>query len=250
MYDWPEVQWAHDALWTAIRFRLRSAGMAAPEKLDRARASDEIWADPGLVLSQICGYPFSARLIGKARLVATPVYAVEGCEGPYYSSVIVARRGEGTSSLADFAGRRFAFNARDSLSGCIALRLAMRAGGLDPDAVHWIETGGHRASVRAVAGDEADVASIDAICWALAKDHEPEAVSRLRVVARTPLRPGLPYLTAIRAEAEIEAIRAAMEDAIADPATETARRALHVSGVALLAEPEYAALADLSWTES
>jgi ABC-type phosphate/phosphonate transport system substrate-binding protein len=246
MYDWPEVHWAHDALWVAVAARLRDRGVAAPAALDRTRASDEVWADPGLVLSQTCGYPFSTRLIGKVHLVATPVYAAEGCRGPYYSTFIIAPKGKRAGGLAAFAGRRFAFNASDSLSGYVALRVAMRESGIDPEAAAWIETGSHRASVGAVAEGEADIASIDAICWALAKDHEAEAVSRLQVVERTPLRPGLPFLTANRGEAEIAAIRGAIEDAITDPATETARRALHLSGVALLAEPEYAALAGLA----
>ena len=37
MYDWPEVQWAHDALWAALAMRLRAHGIEAPDRLDRDR---------------------------------------------------------------------------------------------------------------------------------------------------------------------------------------------------------------------
>lgn len=245
MYDWPEVRWANDALWNLIGVRLRASGIAAPKALDRSRRFGDDWLDPGLVLSQTCGYPFSTRLIGKVRLVGTPVYAVEGCDGPYYSTFIIARRGEG-GGLPDFRGRRFAKNSDDSLSGYVALRVAMREAGLDPNSAEWVETGGHRASIRAVAAGEADIASIDAICWALAKDYEREAVAKLAVVTRTKLRPGLPFITARdRPPDEVAAIRTVIRGALADPASEAPRAALHLADVAIVAETDYAPLTEL-----
>lgn len=245
MYDWPEVRPATDALWSAVAARLAASGIAAPPALDRDRHLDAVWTDPALTLSQTCGYPFATRLAGRVRLVATPVFEAEGCEGPFYSSVIVARRGEG-AGLADFSGRRFAFNAADSLSGSVALRAAMRAAGLDPGGEAWLETGGHRASVRAVAEGRADIAAIDAVCFALATRFEPEAVARLAIVDTTPLRPALPFITSLRhGEGEVAAIRAALATALADPGTRPAREALLLAGLGRVDEAAYAALADL-----
>jgi ABC-type phosphate/phosphonate transport system substrate-binding protein len=247
MYDWPEVRWATDALWTAIASELKGRGIAAPDALDRSRAFGAEWLDPGLVFSQICGWPYATRLRGKVRLVATPIYAVEGCEGSHYSSVIVAGRGEGAGGLAAFRGRRIAFNSDDSLSGYIALRAAMRQASIDPAAETWVETGSHRASVRAVAEGAADVAAIDAVCWALAERFEPEAVSRLHVVGRTPFRPGLPYVTARdRTDAEVALLRSAVAAALASSGTEAARSALRLSGLAVLDEADYARIASLA----
>ncbi len=247
MYDWPEVRWATDALWTAIASQLRLRGIAAPDALDRDRAFGAEWLDAGLVLSQVCGRPYATRLRGKVRLVATPIYAVEGCEGSHYSSAIVARRGEGAGGVAEFCGRRVAFNSDDSLSGHIALRAAMSQAGLDPAAETWVETGSHRASVRAVAQGEADVAAIDAVCWALAARFEPEAVSRLHVVGRTSLRPSLPYVTASdRSDAEVALLRSAVAAALASPGMEAARSALGLSGLAVLSEADYAQIASLA----
>jgi ABC-type phosphate/phosphonate transport system substrate-binding protein len=235
MYDWPEVQWAHDALWSAIAERLTSAGIAAPERLDRVRPFAEVWRDPGLVLSQTCGFPVATALRGLVRLVATPVYEVEGCEGPLYSSTVVARLEAPGTRLSDFIGCRIAFNSRDSLSGYVTLNAALRSDGIDPAAFTWIETGSHRASIRAVAAEEADIAAIDAVCWALAHQYQPEGVSRLKVIARTALRPGLPFVTAgTRSESELQTVRRALSEALTTPETAAAREALHLAGLAVL----------------
>jgi hypothetical protein len=197
MYDWPELRWATDALWSVIAEEFLAEGLPAPPALDRARPPEEVWRDPGLVFSQSCGYPFATRFADTLRIVATPVYDVDGCEGPLYSSMIVARRSDGGSAraggLADYAGRRFAFNASDSLSGFVAFRVALAEAGVGEG--DWIETGSHRQSILAVASGLADLAAIDAVCWSLAEEFEPDAVGRLAVIARTPLRPSLPFVT-------------------------------------------------------
>jgi ABC-type phosphate/phosphonate transport system substrate-binding protein len=247
MYDWPEVHWAHDALWTAIAARLNAAGVEVPATLDRARLADDMWADRRLVLSQTCGYPYATRLRGSVRLVGTPVYDVEGCEGPLYSSAIVARRGESGERLSDFPGRLFAFNRRDSLSGYVGPRAAMREAGLDLKSFRWTETASHRASVRAIADGLADIAAIDAVCWALANEHEAEAAGRLKVLEWTRKRPGLPFVTARgRSATELKHLRSAIAAALADPETAAARRALHLAGVTIVEETDYLPIAALS----
>lgn len=246
MYDWPEIQAANCTLWGSIAERLRVLGIAAPLALDRTRDSESVWRDSGLVLSQTCGFPFSTRLRGLVRLIGTPVYDVPGCEGPYYSSMIVARNADTAEHLADARGRRFAYNTIDSLSGYLVLRAAMKEAGIDPESVEWIETGSHRASVRAVAEDFADVASIDAICWALALRFEPDAAARLKVIGRTPLRPGLPLITAVeRRDDEVRSIRTAVKDTFADPATHAARAVLRIAGLGSFDEWDYGMIAAL-----
>ena len=246
MYDWPEVLPAHQSLWSAIADRLSAIGVAVPESLERTRTCDSVWRDAGLVLSQTCGFPFSTRLRGIVRLIGTPIYDVPGCDGAYYSSIIVTRSGERAERLADMKGKRFAYNAADSLSGYLVLRAAMKEANIDPDSVNWIETGAHRASVRAMAEDFADVAAIDAVCWALALRYEAEAASRLKVIAKTPLRPGLPFITAIeRNESEVRAIEMAIKDVLVDPATKAAGEALRIAGLGSFNEFDYSPMANL-----
>jgi ABC-type phosphate/phosphonate transport system substrate-binding protein len=246
MYDWPELRWAHDQLWAGAAERLNARGIEAPETLDRDRPAEEVWGDAGLLLSQTCGWPYATRLNRHVRLVGTPVYAVDGCEGPFYSSFIVTRRTQRGDRLRDFAGRRFAFNSRDSLSGYVMLMSEMRVEGLDPPAATWVGTGGHRASLRAVAEDRADVASIDAVCWALAGRFEADAVSRLRVLARSALRPGLPFVTSGAASAErAAAIRSALVETLQSEAAAAASAALLIRDIVPLAHADYAPIAAL-----
>lgn len=244
MYDWPEVTWATDVLWEAISERLERGGIKAPVMLSRARPVEEVWRDPGLVLSQICGYPYATRLKRTVRLVGTPVYAAEGCEGPLYSSAVVKRRGEAGRRLSDLSGR-VAFNAVDSLSGYVALRAWMRGRGADPAAAEWIETGSHRASLGAVASGDCDFAAVDAVCWALAGRHEPAAAA-LDVLAWTERRPGLPFITArTRSDAETTLIRDAITAALADPGMREVRDALLLTGLARVEATDYDAIGRL-----
>ncbi|WP_034491712.1 phosphate/phosphite/phosphonate ABC transporter substrate-binding protein [Afifella pfennigii] len=240
MYDWPQLRAATDALWAGIARELQAHGLTAPERLDRARPREEIWRDPALLLSQTCGWPYASGLSRHLRLVATPVYAVEGCEGALYSSAIVLRREERAANLGGLAGRRPAINAPDSLSGAVALAEALRAVGLSPDLSRALRTGAHRASVLAVAAGEADFAAIDAVAWRLARDFEAEAVTALKVLAFTPLRPALPFVTARgRPAHEVAAIRAALDAAFCDPSLASARAALHLAGLKVLPARAY-----------
>jgi ABC-type phosphate/phosphonate transport system substrate-binding protein len=247
MYDWPELHWATDTLWSVIAARLGEAGIEAPAALDRARPRMEVWTDPRLLLSQTCGWPFATRLIDKVRLVGTPVYDANGCIGPTYCSFIITRRSEKAERLENFHGRRFGINGSDSLSGYVALRAALRDSGLDvADCAGWTETGSHRASVRAVAAGETDVAAIDSVCWALARRFEPDAVAELKVIARTPQRPGLPLITGLaRSDSEIDAIRAALKGAIGSEEAREARQALMMQRFAVLDRSAYEPIAGL-----
>lgn len=245
MYDWPEVQWANDVLWAAVAAQLRALGMDAPASLERHRDRDSVWIDPHLVLSQTCAWPFITRLRGKVRLVGTPQYDADGCADGFYSSFLVAREAEEGDQVSAFRGRRFAVNSRDSLSGYVALRSAMQAEGLGAD-IAWVETGGHRESIQAVAEGRADLAAIDSVCWALAGRHETEAAARLRIINRTPLRPGLPLVTANGARDEVvHALRTALSAALASDDTLAARQALFLNGFAIIDQSEYTALAHL-----
>jgi ABC-type phosphate/phosphonate transport system substrate-binding protein len=246
MYDWPEVKWASDALWQAIRSELQGRGMAAPAALDRDRPTEEVWTDPGLVLSQTCGYPFASRLFDRVRLVGTPIYEVDGCTGPSYSSFIVTRIEAPEEHLSDFRGRRIAFNARDSLSGYVALVAAITACRLEPADFDWVETGSHRVSLTAVVDGSADLAGVDSVCWALAGRHQGDAVEGLRILERTPFRPGLPFITAGgRSDAELAALRLALTNVLESPEVEAARAALFLKSIAVLDRNEYAPIAHL-----
>lgn len=238
MYDWPEVRAETDALWSALRDALRAAGFDAPAALTRAQDPWPVWRDPDLLLAQTCGLPYAARLADKVALLGAPAYALEGCAPGEYRSAIIVPEDHEAETLADLAGARFAYNARESQSGWAALDRAT------PIRAHFGEvtrSGAHRASVRAVAEGRADCAAIDAVSWALARRHDP-AAARCRVLTQTAPTPGLPWIAAARFAADTPRIAAAAETAIAALPPETAD-ALLLTGFRRWRPENYAPLA-------
>lgn len=101
--------------------------------------------------------------------------------------------------LERLRGARLAFNGPDSMSGIIALTRDLAALGEDVATLfaERLETGSHRASIRAVATGRADACAIDCRSWDLARRHEP-AAQGVVAVGWTARRPGLPLITARR----------------------------------------------------
>lgn len=241
MYDFAELRAATDAFWSALRGQLAAAGIDAPRELAREDDHAAPWADPALLFSQTCGYPYAMRLRGRARLVATPVYRAPGCEGPRYSSAIVVRADDPAGTLAGLRGRRAAVNAPDSQSGMNALRAAaapLAVAGRFFGAV--VETGSHAASALAVAEGRADVAALDCVSWAHLAALRPRLGGALRVIGFTPSAPALPFITAAaRSEGTVATLRAALRAVMADETLAPVRAALLIEGVEILPDAAY-----------
>ena len=111
MYDWPELRSDTDAFWQILRSNFEEAGFACPEQLAHVEDETEGWLDRDLFFSQTCGYPFVSRLEGQVELIGTPHFAVDGWEGPNYSSAVVVRADFEAESLEQCRTARFAFNS-------------------------------------------------------------------------------------------------------------------------------------------
>lgn len=243
MYDWPELRAQTDAFWNALRERLAAKGLNASQALTRGDDAEALWLDPSLLFSQTCGYPFATQLRDKVRYVATPRYSVKGCEGATYSSAIIGHRDDQHTALADYVGARVAYNAKNSLSGYRCLKADVLGDAIDADP---LISGGHRNSICAVAEERADIAAVDAVCWQLAQQFEPEAVSKLKVIGWTELRPALPFITSLQSSPSmVDAMRAALAEVARDDAARETLAALHIAGFDVLDEVAYAPLAEL-----
>ena len=199
MYDWPELHEATDAFWAVLRVLLKSEGIDAPVQLSRDGDDAAYWTAPDLLLGQTCGYPLATSLKDKVRYVSTPIYAVEGCVGPQYSSAIVVSRNS-EIAMSSLAGRTFTYNSEQSLSGYRVMRAMF--GELQGFFANTIISGGHRQSARLVASGAVEVAAIDAVCWHMLQQHEAETADRLRVVGWTHKRPSLPMITSLEISEE------------------------------------------------
>ncbi|MEE9453370.1 MAG: PhnD/SsuA/transferrin family substrate-binding protein [Paracoccaceae bacterium] len=240
MYDWDVVRPQTDQLWREIRDNLAANGIAAPRQLDRESDIVMAWESDNLVLGQTCGLPYIRDLRGKVHLVGTPDYAIPNCPNGWYNSVIIVRKNDGRSTLADYKNSRMAANSPESQSGFLAMmyHIADLTTG-----ARFFETillsGGHAASIAMVADGVADIAAIDHVSWRLAQKNET-ATEGLRVLECTIPTPGLPYICAKNQNQKLiaKAVQAAIEGLPADIKT-----ALGIRGFWASTPQEYAIIA-------
>lgn len=240
MYDAPRE--ARAAFWRAVRDRLQTDGIEAPR--DLAEPGDDLeahWLSPDLLFSQTCGLPLSTSLRDHVVLLGTPHYAAPGCEGPLYRSLLVVRQDDPALTISALRGRRAAVNAFGSHSGASQLFGSLtpsdRAAGFFGET---LVSGSHLASLDVVRSGRADVAAIDCVTFAIAARDKPQAVAGLRIVGRSPVAPGLPFIASKRFDPNVVArLRAALTGAIRDPALAEVRGALMMSGVSFLPAEAY-----------
>ncbi len=242
MYDWPEFTQATDRLWTSIRDNFSKAGIDAPASIDRTSPPAATWLSPELLLSQTCGLPLVADLSGKVKVLGS--FAYQGIEpAGSYHSVIITHENNNESSVR-LEGKRAVINGDDSYSGCLALKcfVADTRSGESPFASVLV-SGGHRASLCAVAAGTADIAAIDCVSWYLANQCET-AVRNLKVIGHTQSRPGLPLITSGDASTrEISVMRDSLAKAV-DDVDQKSRVVLGICGFVPLDEEDYAPIAE------
>ncbi|WP_145005660.1 phosphate/phosphite/phosphonate ABC transporter substrate-binding protein [Pseudomonas oryzihabitans] len=239
MYVEPaEVSDAYRQLAAAVARRLGLQLEPAPEELPA------LWSHPDLLLAQTCGYPWATRLRGQVRLVAAPRYTFEGCAGAEHCSFILVPETLEAETLADLRGKRVALNGLDSNTGMNLLRHAVA-----PLAERGrffgevIVSEGHAKSLALLQQGHADVAAVDAVTYGYLQRAQPERVAGLHLLQRTRPSPTLPFITAAsRSDAEVEALRAALNDSLAaDPAL---AEILALEGVTAVDESTYLPLLD------
>jgi len=233
MYERRETAETLDALWAGVHLRLP---FNAPDWLTREGCLWDHWGNPNLVLSQTCGLPYRARLIGKMQLVASPDNRLSGCPAGHYNSVFVVRRDDPRSDLAAFADAPLAYNEPLSQSGWAAPY--NHAAGLGFAFSNPVYTGAHVNSARTLAEGRVDIACIDAVSWRLIQRHDAHA-STLRELGRTAPTPAPPFITA--QGRDVAAIAAALCGAI-DALTPEARDIIGLYGLVQIPNAQYLAI--------
>lgn len=243
----------HAALWRALLRDALDAFARAGGPADTALPDDPfddlhaLWRRGDLLLSQTCGYPY--RMLGLrdvVRLIATPVFDAEGCDGACYSSVLVVSarvHAGGATTLAACRGLRAAFNGEDSHSGVNAFRHAVAPHAHDGRFFGAVTPfGSHVNVLRALASGEADCASIDCVTFAYVRDALPDLLTDIRVIGTTASAPGLPFI-ASRAlpETQVGALRDALDRAAAADAKRA--RVLRLKGFERLSPADYDTIA-------
>ncbi|GAB4473519.1 MAG: phosphate/phosphite/phosphonate ABC transporter substrate-binding protein [Burkholderiaceae bacterium] len=183
-------QWLEARLQRPIAFVTRSSYREISDLL-RAGRLDFAW---------ICGYPY-VRYQAELRLVAVPVWQGKPL---YRSYIIVGSADHQTGTIADLAGRVFAYSDPDSNSGHLYPRFALIKAGHDPDTFfgRTFFTWAHRLVIRAVAEGVAHGGAVDGYVYEMVSALQPGLVARTRVVQRSPYFGHTPFV----ARGDIDAV--------------------------------------------
>jgi ABC-type phosphate/phosphonate transport system substrate-binding protein len=236
MYDHPAQQGANDRIWSAIARILRTRGVeGVPDVLDRTRHVHDLWRDTSLLFGQACGYPLIADDSLALQVIALPIYDVPGATNSdaTHASVLVARANDGHSLLSDYRDTRAAINDPQSNTGMNLFRATLAPiAETDVFFASVVQTGSHRASVAAITAADADIAAIDTVTYATLIRHEPDLTAPLKIVARSPASPTLPFVTSANTSIEtIAALRLALQQVMTDPRLADDRAVLALAGI-------------------
>lgn len=248
MYDLPELHATTDAWWVGLARALRREGIEdVPDRLTREQSTEAMWQRPDLLLSQICGYNMVGKWQERLSYVATPCYMAPGCHGPLYRSHIVVPASSPARTLEDLRGLRCVINGYTSHSGCNALRATfapLARGGRFFCSV--TVSGGHALSLDLIASEEADVAAIDCIIYALLARCRPRLLEDTRIIAQTVAAPVGPYVTRGAASDDLIArMRSGLARAMDDPDLAPARADLLLGGIEILPVENYARITQI-----
>ena len=248
MYDFEEVRGAHEVLWNSVARKLERAGVeGVPAALDRSRSVHELWTDPGLLLSQCCGADLVGRYAGTLALVATPLYRAPGCDGCWYSSVVLVAEDSPATELSDLRDAVCVVNSHESHSGANALRALVaplsRRGRFFS---RIVTSGSHPASVATVVRGAADVAAIDCVTYACLDRYRPSRLEGTRRLCYTARAPGIPFVTRAGSDSNrIRHLQSALLEAFEEPEVRAAGAAVFIDGVEILPLSAYERIVEL-----
>lgn len=250
-YPFRGVRPHYDRFWVHLRdvLRERLDNVDVPDKLSPPEDFRTHWASPDLLLSQCCGYHIATKA-QQLEVVAAPDFLLNDLSPGQYKSVLVTQRTEKRRSLADFQGRRVAYNEDQSYSGHTAL---LRE--IPPDLrcrdffSHWVATGSHIESMKAVATGKADVAAIDAISFLfIVKDENDKELRKLkkqlRILKRTDSVQAPPFVTScFRSPDQIDAIRDTLVTLSLNPKMKSVLNAMRMRTIVDATNEDYLPLA-------
>ncbi len=241
-YDFPETRRYADQLWAWLSTELADSGFDhVPERLAREIDHESVLEHQNLLLSQTCGLVAIGRARHLVRIVATPCYSAWGCEGSHYRSFVVVRRGHGASNLDGLRHSRCVINEPWSHSGMNALRVLLAPKHHDGRFFAEVkESGSHVRSLEMIADNEADVAAIDCVTYALVERYRPGLLSAVRMLRPTALAPAPPFVTAVATnERKVELLREALRRFLQDNAGAEIRRELLLEGIEIRPDTIY-----------
>ncbi len=109
-------------------------------------------------------------------------------------------------------------------------------------------SGSHRQSLRELQQENADIAAIDCVTYALLQRHQPQALAGLVAIGWSPAAPGLPLITAgATPAATLNSLREALQQLVSDARYRPLCDALLICGYSDMPREAYAPL--LAWRD-
>ena len=240
------------AAWQSLfdAFLLNYSPAQAVEPAIQFETDFALLRDPRLLIGHTCGYPLMRFLRNDVAPICVPVFDVPGSEGKFYSSQIIVPADSNIQTLAGCKDKIAAINGRDSNSGMNVFRHAVSAlSEGKPFFSSVIESGSHYQSLVAVAKNQAQVATIDCVSFALIKDQWPELVEQVRVVGFTEPTCGLPFVVPVNEfdSINIDELINILNIALSK-LTDTNRRHLHLQGFERVTFSDYESIMALEKT--
>jgi ABC-type phosphate/phosphonate transport system substrate-binding protein len=247
MYCLPEMEPANAAFLAALQHRLRTRGIdAAGTSFNGSHGAVSDGFGPGILFTQICGYPLFKHYRDQYRVLAEPHYAMPGCVGSSHRAFFMVRADDSAERLEDLRGRVFGCNNLLSNSGMNLPRLALAriAGGM-PFFSSVVMTGAHITSLDRLDAGNIDICAIDNVTWGFFKKFRPGAARRYRILDETASSPSPPFVTSVNtSESDAVAVAEALYEIMNDPQITHIRKALELTGLSAPDVAAYERLAD------
>jgi ABC-type phosphate/phosphonate transport system substrate-binding protein len=247
MYNLPEMRPVNLCFWKTLRELLAEAGLRdLPKSLSLERPPLPERIGPEVLFSQTCGYPLETIFRGQAIRLGTPCYDAPGCDGPTHCGFFIVPAGSGARTLSDLTGGVFLINHRHSNSWMNLARRALAdiAGGR-PLFARAVETGSQPGNLDRIARGEGDATAVDCVTYAFWRRYRPEMAPKVRVLARTPPSPAIPFVTSIATPtATVAILRAALHRVVQEERYRVVREGLMLADIVDVPEARYRALLD------
>lgn len=168
-----------DYLGQRLGIKVRALDLPSYEEVNQKLRSGEV------ELAFVCGGPYvdGQESFGLQLLVAPEVKG----RAEYHSHLIVPADSP-ASSLADLRGKSFAFADPKSNSGFIAPSYELARMGETAESFFssFLFTYAHDRSIRIVADGLVDGAAVDSLIWDYLVQREPQLLTRVKVIAKSP----------------------------------------------------------------
>lgn len=242
MYPFAETAQATAAFWNALCGRLAGMGFDVGDVLFEDPVARVF--GPGVLFTQLCGYPLLKAFRDQAAILATPSFVFAGCQGPNHRAFFMVRENDVAGRLEDMRGRVFGCNSRLSNTGMNLPRLALaRIAEGRPFFQRVVMTGGHLGSLEYLRSGAIDLCAVDCVTWGLFRKFRPADAGHYRILAQTVPSPSLPYVTSVTTDGgTVAALREALGALFADSATAGTRDALGLAAVSVLDASAYEGL--------